>query len=106
GQVTVTDAVGNTTSAVNIFVNPLPAISPSGYTMAVNPDMKNFSPVGGTGPYTFSVIAGTGTVNANTGAYTAPVSPTTDTLKMVDADGNSVTVSIQVNPALSLAPTS
>lgn len=48
----------------------------------------NFTPQGGTGVgYVFSVLAGTGGITSG-GIFSAPASPETDILKLVDSAGN------------------
>lgn len=59
---------------------------------------QQFTGLGGYGPYVYSFQTNNsgGTINAGTGAYTAGVTPGTDTLKVVDAFGNSATAVVTV----------
>lgn len=59
-------------------------IGPSSITVTVTSALT-FSASGGSAPYTFSVISGAGTVNATSGAYTAPVAAGTDVVQVQDS---------------------
>jgi hypothetical protein len=63
-----------------------------------------FSATGGRSPYIFSVLSGAGTIDSSNGRYTAPASPGTATIKVVDADGNPGQTLVTINPALSMTP--
>jgi hypothetical protein len=71
------------------------AITPSTVSVQVSSSYP-FSASGGLPPYTYSVIAGTGTINPSTGVFTAPGGPETDTVKVVDSIGNATTASVTV----------
>ena len=60
------------------------AISPLSVMVLVN-GTCTFTASGGTPPYRFSVILGSGTIDAGTGVYTAPVAPSSDTILVSDA---------------------
>ena len=61
-------------------------ISPISVTIQVN-SQTPFSASGGTPPYTFSVISGTGEINDSNGVYTAPAQPGTDIIQVMDSTG-------------------
>ncbi len=48
-----------------------------------------FSAEGGTAPYTFIVVEGSGTVDSETGLYAAPSGPSADVVRVIDAAGDS-----------------
>ncbi len=62
------------------------AISPLSVTVMVNAACT-FTASGGTPPYRFSVVSGSGTIDAGTGVYTAPAVPSSDTIQVSDAAG-------------------
>jgi hypothetical protein len=95
--VRVTDRNGNSSEAdvtITAATGPL-AIIPPAITLSTN-DTYFFTAVGGTPPYTYARIAGTGTVVAGTGEFTAPGSPDTTTIEVTDAvfatDTSTVTI--------------
>ena len=100
--VTVTDSVGNTARA-SVTINAAVAISPTTKTLAVD-DVFTFTASGGAPPYTYSVTSGSGTINSSTGAYTAPASTETDTVKVTDNVGNTATATVTINAALAIIP--
>jgi len=63
-------------------------VIPVAAQVVVNTSFK-FSAQGGSPPYTFSVLphAGMGSINANSGLYTAPAAPTNDTIQVQDKNG-------------------
>jgi hypothetical protein len=63
-----------------------------------------FSATGGKTPYTFSVASGLGTIDSGSGKYTAPTSPGSATIKVVDADGNATQTTVTINPSLTMSP--
>jgi hypothetical protein len=64
----------------------LPVISPRSVTVTVNGTCI-FTASGGTPPYRFTVVSGSGTIDPGTGAYTAPGAPSSDDIQVVDAVG-------------------
>ena len=46
-----------------------------------------FSASGGSPPYIFSVFSGNGSINANSGLYTAPAFPSSDIIQVQDKNG-------------------
>lgn len=99
--VRVTDALGATADAT-VTINPALTITPSTQTMAINGTLT-FSSTGGVVPYTYSVI-GAGSINASTGAYTAPGSVGTDTVRVTDSLGNTADATVTINNQLGISP--
>ncbi len=84
--VRVTDTIGNVLAATVKIVSSL-TITPSTLNLPVFSTMT-FSAVLGTAPYSYSVTAGTGTIVAASGLYTAPGTVTTGTVRVTDAVPN------------------
>ena len=99
--VLATDSLGNTASA-SVTIKPALAISPTAAALGAT-GQTTFSATGGLAPYTFSVI-GTGTIGATTGAYTAPGSFGTDTVRVTDSLGNTSNATVAISNALSISP--
>jgi hypothetical protein len=102
--VRVTDALGNVSDAA-VTINAALAISPSTRSLAVD-NVFAFAATGGVSPYTYSIQAGTGTVNASSGAYTAPAAAGTATVRVTDAFGNVSDAAVTINAALAISPSS
>ncbi len=102
--VRVTDNVGNTANAI-VTITSAMSISPASITLAVN-NTTTFTVSGGTGPYTYSTVSGTGTINSSTGVYTAPASSGSATVRVTDSLGATGDASVTVNSALSISPAS
>lgn len=104
GSVTVrvTDAINNTSDAV-MTVNPALQISPASITLAVN-NSTTFTATGGVGTYTYSIQSGGGIINTSSGAFTAPGSSGSVTVRVADTLGNTSDAVVTVNPALTLSP--
>lgn len=100
--VRVTDSLGAAASA-NITINAALSISPATQTMVINGALS-FSATGGVSPYTYSVISGSGAVNASTGSYTAPSSAGTDVVRVTDSLGNTSNATITINNSLGISP--
>ena len=98
--VRVTDAQNNTSEALVTVLAPF-RLKPSAI-MITTTYSYTFSPTGGKPPYSFAVIFGDGTVNPDTGEYTAPATAGTDIVEASDSAGNSETVTITVVPPASL----
>lgn len=87
--VRVTDSIASLPSeaTVNVYaplvISPKPASVEAGGT-------KTFTASGGVPGYSFAVVsaAGTGTIDADTGAYTAPPTPCSATIRVTDSIGN------------------
>jgi PKD repeat protein len=101
--VTITDSAGNSASAT-VTVNPALALSPASSIIAVN-DVLALNATGGVAPYTFSIAAGGGSVNAS-GQYTASSSAGSATVQVTDSEGHVATSAVTINSALALAPAS
>lgn len=70
--VRVTDSVDITSDAVvMIFVAGSFTVVPASITITKG-DSVIFTAIGGTPPYTYSIVSGDGSIDANTGFYTAP----------------------------------
>jgi hypothetical protein len=95
--VRVIDALSATSDATVTIagIGPL-TISPATATVPVN-GVQSFSANGGLPPYTFSVLAGGGNINASSGLYTAPSATGAVTIRVTDllsaTDEASVTIS-------------
>jgi hypothetical protein len=61
-------------------------ITPLNATVSVGKTC-DFSASGGSPPYIFSVVSGYGSINANSGLYTAPVFPSNDVIQVQDKNG-------------------
>ena len=105
--VRVTDSLGNTSDA-SVTVNATLAISPASTTLAVGNGFT-FSATGGSGSNTYSVIAGSapaGAINSSNGAYSAPGSTGTNTVRVTDSLGNTSDSAVTINGALLISPAS
>ena len=100
--VRVTDNVGNTANAI-VTITSAMSISPASITLAVN-NTTTFTVSGGTGPYTYSTVSGTGTINSSTGVYTAPASSGSATVRVTDSLSVTADASVTINPALAITP--
>jgi hypothetical protein len=103
--VKVSDSLGNT-AAVNVSVGGAIAASPAAPTTPPRGTVA-FSAVGGSHFYTWSIStnASGGTIDPNTGAYTAGATGSvTDTVKVVDTNGASTTIDVLVGPAMTISP--
>ena len=88
-----TITLGTVNATVNSYY-PV-TVTPATVTVQTNGNYP-FTASGGLPPYTFSVFSGTGTINASTGLFTAPASPESDTVKVVDSLGNAGTATVTV----------
>ncbi len=82
---TISDACYPSTNAVRsgldgVFINPKSLAI--GITQAYS-----FTATGGTAPYTYSMVLGTGAINAGTGAYISGAATGTDIIQVTDANG-------------------
>ncbi len=103
-SVRATDSMGNTSTAtVNVF--SALGISPSSITLAVN-NTTTFSAAGGSSPYTFSILSGSGVINASTGVYTASAIAGSVVVRVTDNMGSTADSNVTINSALAIAPTS
>lgn len=70
-------------------------ISPSSVTILTGNTMS-FSAAGGHAPYVFKVISGNGSIDADTGVYTAPGSVGNDIVMVTDKNNLSVTAQVRI----------
>ena len=80
--------------------------SESGYSssgvLSMNPSTANitagqsvtFQATGGSGQYTYYMYGGSGVINSSTGVYTGPVAMETDTVEVIDTNGNMAFASV------------
>ena len=101
--VTVTDAAG-TTSSATITTYAAPTLSPSSKTTVTNA-LTTFTGSGGYGALTYSLLAGTGAVDATSGVYTAPASAGNATVRVTDSLGSTQDAAVTVNAGVSISPT-
>ncbi|NUN04894.1 MAG: DUF1566 domain-containing protein [Bdellovibrio sp.] len=104
--VRLTDADGTVvTSAVTVTASL--SLSASKYKLAVG-QVLNFSAAGGVAPYVYSIVeAGQGSIDANSGQYTAPANlnnGVSATIKVVDSLGHEATKIVSLYSALSVTP--
>jgi alpha-tubulin suppressor-like RCC1 family protein len=100
--VQVEDSEGET-DVTTVDVRAPLSISPLSIALAVN-NTAPFSGVGGIPPYSFSLVSGSGSIDASTGLYTAPALSGTDTVRVTDSLGFTADAVITVNPALQISP--
>ncbi|MEK7689716.1 MAG: IPT/TIG domain-containing protein, partial [Bdellovibrionota bacterium] len=79
--------------------------SPTTRTLSVN-NSATIVAQGGVSPYAYSVASGSGLISPSTGYYTAPTGSGTATIQVSDAIGNLTLVTVTVNPALAISPSS
>jgi hypothetical protein len=84
-------------------------VSPASITMPAN-QACSFTALGGKPPYSFSIVVGVGSIDPDTGLYTAPAGEGTATIEVKDAKGRRRQAWVTVTPpnylALSLSPLS
>lgn len=102
--VKATDAAGNTSTATVSIFSSL-GISPTSIELAVN-NSTTFSAAGGSSPYTFSVLSGSGIINASSGIFTASSSAGSVTIRVTDSLGSTADSLVTVNAALAISPSS
>jgi hypothetical protein len=100
--VQVTDSGRRTTSGT-VHVLAALVIAPTNASVGAS-TVTVFSATGGRSPYTFGVVTGSGKIDSSSGKYTAPASPGSATIKVVDADGNANQTIVNINPALAMSP--
>jgi alpha-tubulin suppressor-like RCC1 family protein len=76
----------NNTAFSNITIVDALTLTPGTTTVEVN-TVTSFTTAGGNPPYTYSIYAGVGSINAS-GVYTATASESTDIIRVTDNDGN------------------
>ena len=104
-SVRVTDSLGNISNAAVTINAALSIASASNVTVISAVDTLAFSATGGISPYTFSVLAGPGSVNASTGLYAA-VSAGAVTVRVTDTLGATSDFELTVDPQLTISPAS
>ncbi|MBI3556878.1 MAG: hypothetical protein HY074_11495 [Deltaproteobacteria bacterium] len=95
-------AVGTTAAFTCGQINTL-AISPATSTLGPG-NSGTFTASGGLGPYAFAITSGGGTINATSGAFTAPGSAGTVIVSATDTLSNVASATITVNGALAISP--
>ncbi|MDH5682405.1 MAG: hypothetical protein OEZ36_12520, partial [Spirochaetota bacterium] len=81
----VTDSTGATSDTTITIGHPgLPVISPATVTLAIN-SSQTFTTTGGYTPYTYSLLLGSGTIDAASGLYTAPATTGTVIIRVTDS---------------------
>ncbi len=94
--VRVTDFDDTTSDAVlTIFVAGPFTIVPSSITIRKG-DSVVFTAIGGTPPYTYSIVSGGGSIDANTGLYTAPDKKGTTVVRLTDFLGSMSDATVKV----------
>ena len=104
-HVKVTDSLGNT-KTIAVTVGPQVSMSPLGPSIPPRGSIS-FGATGGSGGYGWSLAPGPsgGTINAGSGLYVAGTTGSvTDTVKVLDSNGNSVTTGVTVGPGVTVAP--
>jgi len=100
--VRVTDAF-DVTSDATVTIHEALGVTPATATVLVGAQ-QSFAPTGGLGPFTWSVVAGGGSVSD--GIYTAPGAPGAATVRVTDALGQTADAAVSISAPLSLAPAS
>jgi hypothetical protein len=99
--ITITDNGGATTQAI-ILVYPSFTIIPTQLNIAVE-TRDFFSAQGGVPPYTFQVLSGLGSINAQTGAYDSGAQVGTAVVKVTDAQNHTAQATVQIKNRLVLS---
>ncbi|MCT4641492.1 MAG: hypothetical protein N4A33_04285 [Bacteriovoracaceae bacterium] len=86
--------INNNTSFATVTIVDALTVTPSGATVEDLATLS-LSVAGGTAPYTYSIYAGNGSIDAG-GLYTAPATETNDIIRVTDTDGTIVEVPISV----------
>lgn len=104
GSVTllVTDSKGNTATAALTVEDSL-LIIPTAKTLS-SAESFTFSASGGSTPYSYSLVSGSGSINSSSGLYTAPGSSGLATVRVTDASGNTKDAQISILSPLSISP--
>jgi len=80
-------------------------ISPTSKTLGTG-ESQTFTASGGVSPYTYTIQSGNGTIDASTGAYTAPGSATEAVVVATDSTGAIGTAAVVVYDDLAISPSS
>jgi hypothetical protein len=90
------DAIGNIADAELTITPPGPlAINPPAITLTAGSTIT-FSASGGLTPYVFSIASGAGTIDPQTGFYTAPSEAGIDTVRVTDFAGSTAEATVMV----------
>lgn len=81
-------------SSNKVIILPI-LLSPSSATVPSGGSTQQFTPLGGYGPFTWSMQSGAGSVNSS-GLYTS-AAPGTDVVKVMDSLGNQATATVTVS---------
>ena len=92
--VEVKDSVGNNAYSA-IAINPSLAISPQLQTIGFS-EQISFSSSGGSTPYTYSILSGSGTIGASTGVYISGTINDTVVVRVTDNISNIVDATITI----------
>jgi uncharacterized protein YjdB len=101
-NIIVTDSFRNTSSS-SITVTSALSLNPAIANLIVNGN-QTFSVSGGTGPYTYSILSGGGSINSTTGVFTAPATAGSVVVQVTDSLSATATSTVTVNPALTISP--
>ena len=99
--VRVTDSLGVIADAL-VNINAALLISPVNSTILI-PATQTFSSTGGVGPFVFSVLSGSGSVNSATRVFTPTVAEVV-TVRVTDSLNNFSDTSLTVNGPLAVSP--
>ena len=103
--VRVTDHAGATADAAVTVTAAAPALGIAPGSAIVDAGgMVTFAAHGGKPPYSFSVTAGGGAVDASSGAYRAPAAAGSAKVRVSDSAGKSADANVTINPALGISP--
>jgi hypothetical protein len=80
------DLLGSTGAGASGEGEPL-SIVPISATLEVGTEFT-FTAAGGILPYIFSVVSGAGSINSESGVYTAPVEASIDIVQVADGEGS------------------
>jgi hypothetical protein len=100
--VRVIDSINNTMDAT-ITVNVPVSINPSQLITSLN-KKSTFIASGGVSPYTFRVKSGLGSIDAQTGEYTAPNQEGSAVIAVTDASSFSDEALVSIHTAMSISP--
>ncbi len=79
----------NNTAYASVTINPALIITPSTPTVGFG-EQINYSTNGGDNPYTYTILAGSGSINSTTGIFVAPNAPGTTVVRVTDSSSNTI----------------
>lgn len=100
----VTDEAGTVAEAV-VVIEPALAITPSSKYTVIG-SAVDFDGTGGVLPYRYEVVSGGGSIEEDTGAFTAANDPGLTVVRLIDAYGNQAESKLTVHHPLELLPSS